>query len=402
MPSINFYLKDPKASKETRIYLQTLYAGKKCKYTTNVRVLPAEWNFKKQRIKATNRSRNHKLNSLLHEIESNASDCYNNLIGSGVPFTPINFRLALDNSLNQTKSIEFFEFFEDYIKNQKELAKSTITDYNQTLSTLRLFEKEEKYKVLFSSITLEFYDKLKGFIMDNQGYSINTFGKRIKVLKTIMRASKDRELHNNADYEKRDFKVLSRTYKKPYLKLEEIDLIYKCDLNKKHDKYRDMFLLLCNLGIRISDLPQINKGNIAKIKGTNTISIKMRKTNKQVTIPINPIAMQIIEKYNYELPNVSEQILNKEIKNICKIAGLDRKFKNEKETSKLHDIVTSHDGRRSFATNCYLSGIPASQIMEITGHKTESSFLRYIQETRTPQAPEIFKVFEGIKLKKTI
>ena len=40
--------------------------------------------------------------------------------------------------------------------------------------------------------------------------------------------------------------------------------------------------------------------------------------------------------------------------------------------------------------------------MEITGHKTESSFLRYIQETRTPQAIEIFKVFEGIKLKKVV
>ena len=399
MPSINFYLKDPKASKETRIYLQTLYAGKKCKYTTNLRALPNEWNFKKQRIKSTNRSSNHKLNRELQKIEINASICYNNLITGDTAFTPETFRLALHNSLNQTKSIEFFKFFEDYIKNQKELAKSTITDYNQTLTTLRLFEKEEKYKVLFSSITLEFYDKLKGFIMDNQGYSINTFGKRIKVLKTIMRASKDRELHNNTDYEKRDFKVLSRTYKKPYLKLEEINLIYKCDLNEKHDKYRDMFLLLCNLGIRISDLPQINKGNIAKIKGTNTISIKMRKTNKQVTIPINPIAMQIIEKYNYELPNVSEQILNKEIKNICKIAGLDREFKNEKDESKLHDIVTSHDGRRSFATNCYLNGIPASQIMEITGHKTESSFLRYIQETRTPQALEIFKVFEGIELK---
>jgi hypothetical protein len=44
--------------------------------------------------------------------------------------------------------------------------------------------------------------------------------------------------------------------------------------------------------------------------------------------------------------------------------------------------------------------VPISLIMEITGHKTESSFLRYIQETRTPQAPEIFKVFEGIELKK--
>ena len=48
MASINFYLKDPNSSKETRIYLQTLYAGKKCKYTTELRVLPAEWNFKKQ------------------------------------------------------------------------------------------------------------------------------------------------------------------------------------------------------------------------------------------------------------------------------------------------------------------------------------------------------------------
>ena len=64
MPSINFYLKDPNSSKETRIYLQTLYAGNKCKYTTELRVLPAEWNFKKQRIKETNRSRNYKLNSV--------------------------------------------------------------------------------------------------------------------------------------------------------------------------------------------------------------------------------------------------------------------------------------------------------------------------------------------------
>ena len=398
MASINFYLKDPKSTTQTRIYLQTLYRGKKFKFTTPYKITPKFWNKNKNEVKSAHYSGHQEINKGLHKIKLIAERCYHNLINED-KFNRVNFKEYITNSIYKPDTIEFFEFFEEYITNQKELAKSTLTDYNQTLSTIRLFEKEVKYKVLFSSITLEFYDKLKGFIMDKQSYSINTFGKRIKVLKTIMRASKDRGLHNNTDYEKRDFKVLSKSYKKPYLKLEEIDLIYKCDLKKKHDKYRDMFLLLCNLGIRISDLPQINKGNIAKIKDTNTISIKMRKTNKQVTIPVNPIAMQIIEKYNYELPNVSEQILNKEIKNICKIAGLDREFKNEKGKFKLHNIVTSHDGRRSFATNCYLNGIPASQIMEITGHKTESSFLRYIQETRTPQAPEIFKVFEGIELK---
>ena len=70
-----------------------------------------------------------------------------------------------------------------------------------------------------------------------------------------MRASKDRGLHNNTDYEKRDFKVLSKSYKRPYLQLEEINLIYNCELSAKHDKYRNMFILLCTLGIRISDIP---------------------------------------------------------------------------------------------------------------------------------------------------
>ena len=398
MANFNYYLKTKELKKEAPIRLHITYNSKECKVYTGLKSNSKHWNSRTQEVKHQVIQSTEK-NKRLRQFKQQAENTYLQLVNEKVEITNSLLKERIYEIIEPKKTYNFFEFFEEYITNQKELAKSTLTDYNQTLSTIRLFEKEVKYKVLFSSITLEFYDKLKGFIMDKQGYSVNTFGKRIKVLKTIMRASKDREMHNNTDYDKRDFKVLSKTYKKPYLRLEEIDLIYKCDLNKKHDKYRDMFLLLCNLGIRISDLPQINKGNIARIKGTNTLSIKMRKTNKQVTIPINPIAMQIIEKYNYELPSVSEQTLNKEIKNICKIAGLDREFKNEKGKFKLHDIVTSHDGRRSFATNCYLNGIPASQIMEITGHKTESSFLRYIQETRTPQAPEIFKVFEGITLK---
>ena len=314
MAAINFYLKVPKSTTQTRVYLQTLYQGTKCKYTTKLKTKPKDWNFKKQEVKTTHYSGYQEINTLLNKIKREAEKCYNNLLIEDTPFTPYAFRSRLDLALNKPNKIEFFEFFEEYITNQKQLAKSTITDYNQTLNTLRLFQKETKYKVVFNSINLEFYDKLKGFIMDKQSHSVNTFGKRIKVLKTIMRASKDRDLHNNTDYDKRDFKVLSKTYKKPFLYIDEIDLIQNCELNKKHDKYRDMFLLLCYLALRIGDLSQVNKGNISKIKGTNTLSIKMHKTDKQVTIPIYPVAMQIIEKYNYELPNVTEQILNKEIK----------------------------------------------------------------------------------------
>jgi integrase len=45
------------------------------------------------------------------------------------------------------------------------------------------------------------------------------------------------------------------------------------------------------------------------------------------------------------------------------------------------ELVSSHIGRRSFATN-HFGKIPTPIIMAATGHKLESSFLKYIGEGR--------------------
>ena len=45
--------------------------------------------------------------------------------------------------------------------------------------------------------------------------------------------------------------------------------------------------------------------------------------------------------------------------------------------------VSSHTARRSFATNYYMeSEVHTYDIMSITGHKTESQFLNYIQKNK--------------------
>jgi integrase len=49
----------------------------------------------------------------------------------------------------------------------------------------------------------------------------------------------------------------------------------------------------------------------------------------------------------------------------------------------------SHTARRSFATNLYLQGYPAIEIMKITGHKTESSFLKYIKVNKAAAAKRL-------------
>ena len=43
------------------------------------------------------------------------------------------------------------------------------------------------------------------------------------------------------------------------------------------------------------------------------------------------------------------------------------------------EMVSAHTARRTFATILYLKKVPAKFIMSVTGHKKESTFLKYIK-----------------------
>lgn len=43
------------------------------------------------------------------------------------------------------------------------------------------------------------------------------------------------------------------------------------------------------------------------------------------------------------------------------------------------EMVSAHTARRTFATILYLNSAPIKFIMEVTGHKKESTFLKYIR-----------------------
>ncbi len=53
------------------------------------------------------------------------------------------------------------------------------------------------------------------------------------------------------------------------------------------------------------------------------------------------------------------------------------------------DLLSSHTARRSFATNYYLLGFPTIDLMKITGHRTERSFLKYIKVSKLDTAKRL-------------
>jgi hypothetical protein len=58
------------------------------------------------------------------------------------------------------------------------------------------------------------------------------------------------------------------------------------------------------------------------------------------------------------------------------------------------ELVSSHIGQRSFASN-HFGKIPTPIIMAATGHKSESSFLKYIGRSRAEMASLLAEYWYG-------
>ena len=97
------------------------------------------------------------------------------------------------------------------------------------------------------------------------------------------------------------------------------------------------------------------------------------------------LVIQLLE--NKFLKGVSQLVSNKQIKSLCKIAGINglvSGFKNNPKTRRKevvsapkYEFINSHIVRRSFASN-YYGKIETPLLMNITGHSKESTFLTYI------------------------
>jgi integrase len=131
------------------------------------------------------------------------------------------------------------------------------------------------------------------------------------------------------------------------------------------------------------------------------VDITQQKGKRSITVPIKDDYVINIIQNNFP-HKISDQKFNDFIKIICRESGIveettgELKNKNnrlELKTGPKWMFISSHDLRRSFATNHFHNGVPVPIIMNITGHKRESTFFRYIGHkfTKDEQAETFLK-----------
>lgn len=406
--SVNFYLKHCAGYVNHTIYLQFKFDGRRFRYYLKQSIDKSKWNNKKQRAKDGNLKTadgKHGLNDLLNNLANLCIEAYHTELANGMP-TPNQLKLHLDAFMKQNEYAEKVEadrptlhslidrFVNGEIKHKgKDKAANTIKTYKTAKNHLTEFEKVTGYHVDFNTVNLDFYYKFVSYLRDTANLSPNAVGKIVQILKVFMGEGVDLNLTNNLEFRKSKFAITREDTDAVYLSEDELMKLYRYDFssNKRLEQVRDLFVFGAWVGLRFSDYNNVKPENIVDVNGEKMIRIKTKKTGAVVYVPCNPVVMDVFKRYEKspnKLPkSISDVKFNLYIKEACKAAGLVEKGRllNEPD-AELWQHVSSHTARRSFATNYYLEGFPTTDLMKITGHKTEKSFRQYIKVTKLDAA----------------
>lgn len=298
--------------------------------------------------------------------------------------------------------------FVDYYKKEKEneITQSSIRKLNVVKHKLERYEKEKNKTLLISEINEQFKNDFIDYCK-KENYAIGTIQRDLVFIKTFCNYAFEKGLEVDRNLNKVKIKV-KREIKHPYLSIEELAQIEKAELSNSLSSVRDWLIISCYTGQRISDFMDFNASKIRIESEKPLLEFKQKKTGKLMTIPVHPKVMGILEKRNGQFPNkISDQKYNDYLKDVCKKANINKKIEGSKKVEiepnsgkyrkeegvyEKWELVSSHIGRRSFATNFY-GKMPTSYLIFMTGHSTEGMFLEYIGKSKKDTAFEVFNYF---------
>ncbi|NNE15367.1 MAG: site-specific integrase [Saprospiraceae bacterium] len=401
MSQVRYNLKNRK-EQSTLISLVYRFNGQRLVYSTGQKIPPKFWNDRKQRAKETQRFPEYsELNNFLNTMAAKVNTFHRQFIIDNKTPTVAKFKKLLNEFLMKSDNKNtLFAFIENFIKERTEsnnYSKGTVKNYTTVFNHLKTFSKKGRRQPDFNDIDIDFFSSFNTYLYSPPLNNSKNYVKKIwQTIGVFLNDATDKGLNKNLSYKSKAFQILgTKPPKNIYLNDAELKLIYQYDFseNERLEKVRDLFLVGCYTGLRFSDFTRLKPEHLQSIENKEVISILTQKTKKTVYVPLHPILKRIINKYRTEtqiFPKpISNQKMNDYLKEIAKQVGIKGKViqqltnggKEFSVTKNKWELVTTHTARRSFATNAYKSGMPSIKIMLITGHSTETAFLKYIKIT---------------------
>lgn len=303
----------------------------------------------------------------------------------------------------------------------KRYTPESVKTYRNLLSQYMKYQDTRKTKFQITDLSKEVYDSFLNYF-NSKLYSVNTTAKHLRHFKVVINHELTYIKDENYKLEKKGlepiltaidiakidsslkhFTLKQMTTTQVALTENELKRLYNLDLSSipHFELARDVFLCGCYTSLRFNRYSVIGPEHYKKRIGGDVIEIIQRKTNNKVTIPVRPELKAILKKYDFKLPKTYEQKVNKYIKEICKMAQINEVIEvirskgnnNNTITQKpKYELVKTHTARRTGATLMYQSGMTHKDVMAITGHKSITSFEKYL---RVPKEEILLRMKKG-------
>ena len=268
---------------------------------------------------------------------------------------------------NKPKTVEaFFDLYIKTLKNNNKRDNSIKNIESSKRAILAFIKKKYKRELLAKDIDRAFLLNLKDYLINDVGNKTSTANKKLRNLRSALL-----EVIRHGWGIKNPFIQNIITQDEPKniaLTKEEYEQFKKVILPPNASKgmklAKDLYILSCETGLRISDVKNFKSTYVKKdsTTGREYIELIQIKNNNLLTIGLTNQAKAIIIKYkkkskpDHYFGSFCEQQLNRNIKKIASITGIQKN-------------ITFHTARHTFATFAARCGNNEIQIATLLGDK---------------------------------
>ncbi len=382
--------------KDGRLHLHVQYiADRKIKrWPTGVRVAPDDWDQAGQKLRPKATADVKADTVALSELQARIDRIVKDYFGrfgeqpSIEYVTSVFSDEAAPAKLALTPVVEtaLLAFFDEFVTLKTPMwSVNTVRMFNTLRNHLTSMQAADGKVITFTSVDSAFIGRFQRHLLA-KGHKNTTVSKQLTNFKVVLNHFVKEGVNQNLRF--RDFSAGKRTNPGRIviaLTAEEFKAVRDLDLSgsKRLAQVRDLFVLSCLTGLRYSDFTTIKPSDV---KG-GTLRVVTHKTQQALDVPLNATAREILARSGGQLPRISNQKYNDYIKEVgTMVPALAEEVtvvhyygsRREEHVVPKHALLSSHTGRRTFATMMMAAGVPAPAIMRITGHTSLQVFFRYV------------------------
>jgi len=394
------------------LHLVVYFDGARLKCGTGEKCKPADWNADKQKFRAAHPLAE-EANLMLKRLVADVLAWWRKLRTAGDAPTLAGLRAVLRPApavvvpVYRPESVSVW--YDEYRRSMKArgYAFETLRHHLVTRNWMLGFEKWAGVLLDPTTYTLELHDRLMVYLREQRRLAPNSVATAVKDLKSFLRWLRDeRDVTLGLDVRK----LVTKAFDAPklYLSASDMEKLTTTMLPSNLVPTRDIFLFCCYTGLRYSDVSGLHWGNLHDWDGGRLLRLMMSKTRAGVSIYLTAAASAILDKYADEerarlLPVHPNQVMNKYLKRVAKLAGLTAAADLvstggggiTRSAVPRCELVTMHTARHTFATQSLLRGMPIEVLQKVLGHKKIQTTLIYAKIVEDFQHQTMRRIWDG-------